>query len=37
MLHHLLHPTGWWILADLILFGATATTLLLLADDTDWL
>lgn len=38
MLHHLLHPTGWWIVLDVIIFGCTVTGGILLynGDSDGW-
>jgi hypothetical protein len=35
LLQHILHPHGWWIILDILLFGTGGTALLLAADDTD--
>ncbi len=32
VLVHLLHPHGWWILADVVVLGVTTTVALLFAD-----
>ena len=31
----LLHPHGWWILADVLLVGASVTVALIFADAVD--
>jgi hypothetical protein len=38
MLHHLMHPTGWWIVLDILLFGASLTGAIMIlgGDDDGW-
>jgi hypothetical protein len=33
----MLHPHGWWIVLDTLIFGSTVTLCLVAADDNDWI